>query len=296
MSAKGRRKACPLSPGRKEHIMKALIGLAFGTALVLPSAASEHAAIPVSELSHIHGVVLSTKSDLVLLATHYGLFAVDSAGSARMVSEAADDFMGFTAAIDGTLYASGHPATGGNIGIIGAESADAPWSKLSDGAQGPVDFHALTVSPADPLVLYGTYGGIQISRDGGRTWSMAGTGPEEVIDVAAGADDPGQLFAGTMTGLMESKDYGATWTIAAAEGLPVTAVETAPDGTLRLFIAGTGFARLDAGQIEVISNRDEVFLHMAFDREDPNDVMAVTAESDILASNDGGKTWSAFAP
>jgi len=276
--------------------MKVLIGLAFGTALVLPSAASEHAAITVSELSHIHGVVLSTKSDLVLLATHYGLFAVDSAGSARMVSEAADDFMGFTAAIDGTLYASGHPATGGNIGIIGAESADAPWSKLSDGAQGPVDFHALTVSPADPLVLYGTYGGIQISRDGGRTWSMAGAGPDEVIDLAAAADDPGHLFAGTMGGLMESKDYGATWTLAAAGGVPVTAVEIAPDGSLRVFIAGTGFARLEAGKIEVISDRaDEVFLHMAFDAEDPGNVIAVTAESDILASNDGGATWSAYA-
>lgn len=278
-------------------MMKSLIGLVFTTALAVPSVASEHsAAMPVSELSHIHGVVLPPKKDLVLLATHYGLFAVDSAGSARMVSEAADDFMGFTTAIDGTLYASGHPATGGNIGVIGAESVDGPWAKLSDGAQGPVDFHALSVSPADPLVLYGTYGGIQVSRDGGRSWSMAGTGTDEVIDLAAAADDPGHLFAGTMKGLMESRDYGATWSLAAAEGIPVTAVETAPDGTLRVFIAGTGFARLDAGEIEVISDRDEVFLHMAFDREEPNDVIAVTAESDILESNDGGKTWSAFTP
>lgn len=277
--------------------MKALFGLALATALAVPSTASEHSvAIPVSELSHIHGVVLPPNSDLVLLATHYGLFAVDSAGSARMVSEAADDFMGFTAAIDGTLYASGHPATGGNIGVIGAESVDRPWSKLSDGAQGPVDFHALSVSPANPLVLYGTYGGIQISRDGGRTWSMAGAGPDEVIDLAAAADDPGHLFAGTMGGLMESKDYGATWTLAAAGGVPVTAVEIAPDGSLRVFIAGTGFARLEAGKIEVISDRaDEVFLHMAFDAEDPGNVIAVTAESDILASKDGGATWSAYA-
>ena len=277
--------------------MKALIGLAFATAFAMPSAASEHfAAVPVNELSHIHGVVLPPESDLVLLATHSGLFAVDSVGSARLVSEAADDFMGFTTAIDGTLYASGHPATGGNIGLIGAKSVEGPWAKLSDGAGGPVDFHALTFRPADPLVLYGTYGGIQISRDGGSTWSMAGTGPQDVIDVAAGADDPGHLFAGTMKGLMESKDYGATWTLAAAEGIPVTAVETAPDGTLRIFIAGTGFARLDADGIEIVSDRDDVFLHMAFDREDPNDMIAMTAESEILASNDGGKTWSAFAP
>lgn len=279
-------------------IMKALIGLAFATALVLPAGASEHSAtIPVGNLTHIHGVVLPPSSDLVLLATHQGLFAADRAGSARMISEAPDDFMGFTAAVDGTLYASGHPAKGGNIGVIGTQSADGPWSKLSDGAKGPVDFHSLSVSPADPLVLYGTYGGIQISRDGGRNWLMVGTGPEEVIDLAAAADDPGHLFAGTMKGLMESKDYGVTWTLAAARGMPVTAVEIAPDGSLSVFIAGAGFAILgNAGEIEVISDRaDEVFLHMAFNRDDPDNVIAVTAESDILASNDGGKTWSAFA-
>lgn len=74
--------------------MKALIGLAFAAALVLPAVASEHsAAIPVSELTHIHGVVLPPNSDVVLLATHHGLFAVNSAGSARMASEEADDFM-----------------------------------------------------------------------------------------------------------------------------------------------------------------------------------------------------------
>lgn len=278
-------------------IMKALIGLAFATALVLPAGASEHSAtIPVANLSHIHGVVLPSNSDVVLLATHQGLFAADNAGSARMISEAADDFMGFTGAVDGTLYTSGHPAKGGNIGVIGTQSADGPWAKLSDGAQGPVDFHSLSVSPADPLVLYGTYGGIQISRDGGRNWLMVGTGPEEVIDLAAAADDPGHLFAGTMKGLMESKDYGVTWTLAAARGMPVTAVEIAPDGSLRVFIAGAGFALYEAREIEVISDlADEVFLHMAFDREDPDTVIAVTAESDVLASNDGGKTWSAFA-
>jgi hypothetical protein len=276
--------------------MYALIGLAFAIALASPSAASQHSrAIPVAELSHIHGVVLPPNSDVILLATHHGLFAVDSAGLARMVSEAADDFMGFTAAIDGRLYASGHLATGGNIGVIGAESVGGPWSKLSDGAGGPVDFHALSVSPADPMVLYGAYGGIQLSRDGGTTWSMAGAGPDEVIDLTASADDPGHLFAGTMSGLMESKDYGATWTLVAAGGIPVTAVEIASDGSLRMFIAGAGFARLRETEIEIIADRaDDVFLHMAFDREDPDKVIAVTADSDILESNDGGKTWSAF--
>ena len=40
----------------------------------------------------------------------------------------------------------------------------------------------MTVSPADPDTLYGSYGGVQVSRDGGRTWALAGSGPSELID------------------------------------------------------------------------------------------------------------------
>ena len=35
--------------------------------------------------------------------------------------------------------------------------------------------------PADPLTIYGAYGGIQISRDAGRTWRLAGPAPERLI-------------------------------------------------------------------------------------------------------------------
>lgn len=265
---------------------------------ILAAGATEHTApLPAGELSHIHGVVLPAGSDDVLLATHFGLYAVDRTGMAIMISAAADDFMGFTSGTDGRLYASGHPGTGGNTGVIGTSGAGADWSHLSDGIGGPVDFHSMTVSPADPDTLYGSYGGVQVSRDGGRTWALAGSGPSELIDLAAAADEPGHVYAATMTGLQQSVDFGKTWS-PVAEGAPVTAVEVASDGGLHAFVPGTGFLALnDTSELVPVGEiKDTVVLHMAFDPDDQEHLVAVTAESQVISSMNGGRSWSSFAP
>lgn len=262
--------------------------------LLAPALAGEH--VPtrsVGELSHIHGVVLPAGSNEIMLATHHGLYSVDAEGMATMMSATADDFMGFTASTDGKLFASGHPASGGNTGVIGAHIAGTGWTLLSSGANGPVDFHSMTVSSADPQTLYGSYGGIQVSRDGGASWAVAGPGPDDLIDIAAAADDPGHLYAGTMTGFYESFDFGRSWTAATDKALPVTAVETAPDGTVWAFIPSLGLHRLNGSELELSSPIiDAVILHMAFDPDDPNRMVAVTSESEVLSSDNGGETWS----
>ena len=266
--------------------------------LIGPAQGMDHSApVPVSELSHIHGVVLPRGSQDILLATHHGLFAVDAAGSARMISDVADDFMGFVGSPDGKLYASGHPQQGGNTGVIGAADQNAPWSRLSPGANGPVDFHAMTVSPAEPDVLYGSYGGIQVSRDAGRTWTVAGPGPDGLIDLAAAADEAGHLYAGTTQGLFESRDFGASWTVVAAEGQAVSSVEVASDGILRAFIAGDGLYALEAETMTKLGAMTEsIILHMAFDSDDTELAIAVTQGSEVLSSTDGGKSWSPLVP
>lgn len=134
------------------------------------------------------------------MATHYGMYAAAPDGKARQVSTTSEDFMGFTA-VPGNreiLFASGHPALGGNLGFIASEDGGASWTQVSEGAGGPVDFHALTVSAADPQVLYGYFHGIQISTDGGKTWAKAGPAPEKLIDLAASATDANTLYAGTI--------------------------------------------------------------------------------------------------
>jgi photosystem II stability/assembly factor-like uncharacterized protein len=83
------------------------------------------------------------------------------------------------------------------------------WEQRSPGVDGLVDFHQLTVSEADPDVLYGVYAGrLQVSRDGGHTWEVQGPVPDGLVGLAASGRDPEYLFAATQTGLLMSPDAG----------------------------------------------------------------------------------------
>jgi photosystem II stability/assembly factor-like uncharacterized protein len=160
------------------------------TAAVAAGLAARAESIPVSELkqqTHIHGLAVDRQDpENLLIATHHGLFRSGPDGKAERVS-IVQDFMGFTPhpADPDTLYASGHPAGGGNLGFIASTDGGANWAQVSPGEGGPVDFHQMTVSAADPAVVYGAFGGLQVSRDGGKTWSEAGQLPEGLIDLAA---------------------------------------------------------------------------------------------------------------
>ena len=101
--------------------------------------------------------------------------------------------------------------------------------QISPGLNGPVDFHQMTVSPADPETIYGAYGGLQRSRDGGKTWSAMGPTPEGQIDLAASSTDADTIYAATEAGLLFSGDAGSSWS-PLLEGAPVSMVEVTPDG------------------------------------------------------------------
>src|SRR3546814_16606559 len=86
--------------------------------------------------------------------THHGFFAVGPDGVAQQISETEDDFMGFTPhpSDPDVLYASGHPAGGGNLGFIVSRNGGQTWTKPSEGAGSPVDFPQMDASQADPRV------------------------------------------------------------------------------------------------------------------------------------------------
>src|SRR5918996_752920 len=146
----------------------------------------------LARATHFHGIAVDpTDPSRLYLATHHGLYAVEQDGSATQLSPV-QDFMGFTPhpTDPSILYASGHPATGGNLGFIASREGGASWSQLAEGVGGPVDFHQMDVSPADPNVIYGAYGGsLQISRDGGQTWEVVGPAPDGLIDLAASSTE-----------------------------------------------------------------------------------------------------------
>ena len=275
--------------------MSAAIAVLFACSPGL-NAAEHMAGVPVSDLSHIHGIAFGAANDLIL-ATHHGVFTVDPAGQARLISEP-HDFMGFTRADPDRLLASGHPAAGGNMGVLTSDDGGATWSLLSDGVGGPVDFHAMSVSPMDPQVIYGLYGDIQVSRDAGRMWAVSGPAPLDTLDLAAGPDDPATLYAGTVDGLMVSTDFGVSWTRSGPPGVPVTAVESTGSGEIYAFFAGDGLFRRDsAGTWTSLSKEfgQRVILHLAIHEDTPERLAAVTDTSAVLISEDAGKSWRPIA-
>jgi len=257
--------------------------------------------VPVSQLAgmtHIHGVAVD-RSDpsYLLIATHHGLYRAGPDGSSVQVSEV-QDFMGFNAhpSDPDILFASGHPAGGGNLGLVASRDGGRTWSQISPGLDGPVDFHQLAVSPADPDRIYGVYGGLQVSEDGGNTWKRAGPLPAKMIDLAASAKNSDVLYAATETGLLVSLDAGNSWK-PLLEDRPVTLVEATPGGVYA-FVYGEGLKRASEGTFNWTTLSpdwgDDYILHLAADPTSADRMYAATGSSVLLESTDGGKTWTAF--
>lgn len=263
----------------------------------------------VSELArntHFHGIAAHPADDAAIyLATHHGIFVVQSDGTAHRVSNDQNDYMGFTPhpTDPEVLFGSGHPVGGGNMGFITSSDGGKNWRKIADGVDGPVDFHQMDVNKADPMIVVGISGGLQISRDGGLEWSMIGPAPEGVIDIAASGIDANTFYAATRNGLMRSTDGGGTWTAAHTLRRPATLVHTTSDGTLNAFQIGGGLLRTNEKSLRWRRVNDDFgdayIAHMAVAPGDENVLFAITIDPNtraqaIVASQDGGETWSAL--
>jgi photosystem II stability/assembly factor-like uncharacterized protein len=277
--------------------------VALTTALLanaLPAYAERVQLSALDQQTHYHGLAVDPADPSRLyLATHHGFYLVYPDGTAERVS-AVQDFMGFTPhpTDPSILYASGHPSSGGNLGFLLSADGGANWTQVSAGFNGPVDFHQMDVSPADPQVIYGSYGGIQVSRDGGKTWQMAGPAPAGLISLAASAQGANRIYAATEGGLLVSDDAGATWRMLAHEGAVVSMVTTGPDGALYAFVVGRGLVLAQESDLEAWSAigdvNSRILLHLAIDGRDPQHLFAIAHKAGLLASEDGGKSWRAF--
>ncbi|HEY0834060.1 MAG TPA: hypothetical protein VGE72_09155 [Azospirillum sp.] len=283
-----------------KSILKTLAGALLAAGLAGAPAVAE--TVRLSQVSHLHGIAVDPADPSRLyLASHHGVFLTNPDGTATRVSDNRHDYMGFTPnpRQPGAFYASGHPEKGGNLGVIVSNDGARTWTLLSKGVNGPVDFHSMDVSPADPDVLYGHYGSVQVSRDGGKSWAVAGKPSAEMFDLAASATDANTVFAGTRNGLMVSRDAGKTWQAAYMVQRPVSMVATGKDGTAYAFQIGTGLLKTRepslAWQPVARDFGDAVLIHLAIDPTNADRLYAVTDKSAILKSVDGGKSWAPFA-
>jgi photosystem II stability/assembly factor-like uncharacterized protein len=177
------------------------------------------------------------------------------------------------------------------------------WTQLAEGVGGPVDFHQMDVSPADPKTIYGAYGGgLQVSRDGGRSWEVIGAAPEGLIDLAASSDDANTLYAATQSGLLKSENGGVTWQDAHWLRQPALMVHATPDGAVHAFAIDAGLIRTVEPELtwQTVSKDGfgaDYVLHLAVDPTNDGRLYAITfnpqtKQQAILASRDGGKTWA----
>ena len=274
-----------------------LLSFALALGVASPALAQSKTVADLAGRTHIHGLAFDrAEPDNILIATHHGLMRAAADGSVSEISDSRDDFMGFSphpsdAAI---LFASGHPKDGGNLGFIKSTDAGKSWTQISPGANGPVDFHQLAVSPSNPDVFFGSYGSIQTSADGGATWTIAGEAPPKLIDLTVSPADSSVVYAATETGLMISRDGAKNWDVLIAD-VPVTTVELTADGTIYAFVPGRGLLKATetAPKFETIGQGPDnagYILHLAAAANSPERLVAVTGELAIVVSGDAGAT------
>jgi mono/diheme cytochrome c family protein len=148
-------------------------------------------------------------------------------------------------------------------------------------------------------VIYGVYKGLQVSRDGGRSWQITGTLPDDTFDLAASPRNPDRIYAAARGGLFISEDSGGNWAPATLQRRPATLVHVAEDNRVYAFVYGVGLlasSETDAGwELRSDGFADRYLLHMASDPARPEVLHVVSDTGAILTSRDGGRSWVSYA-
>ncbi len=258
----------------------------------------DHKLIPIKEITHGHGLAVAVNDQSKLyIATHHGLLVLIDEKDLYRVGESRDDYMGFsTHASDPTIFfSSGHPSYGGNIGFQKSEDGGFTWKKISDGLNGPVDFHAMAVSSVNPDLIFGWFrGDIQRSTDGGTSWEKFPT-QFPIIALAADTKNEDVLYAASPLGLYKSINRGEAWHSLFDGFVASVAVHPATQ-TVFSFSEKFRLAKsVDGGKTwENINQRfdGETPLFISFYRQDPEIVYLMTEKNSIYKSTDGGDSWN----
>ncbi len=187
---------------------------------------------------HVHGLGIDpSDSSILYIATHGDFYRSVAGGPPVKVDIQRADYMAFTAPLNegAPLYASGHPSTGGNTGLIKSTDGGQTWQVVSTVLDPPVDFHSMALSRSDPNIIIGFDSagrGLFKTTDAGQTWEKLDY-PEYITALALSPNTPEITFAGTGAGLFQSSDGGASWShLNQYKGLMVHALAFSADGAL----------------------------------------------------------------
>ena len=179
------------------------------------------------------------------------------------------------------------------------------WQSVGNTLAG-MTVRALRVDASNPdLIFAGTdANGLQISRDGGLTWTAAIPGDNHTINSLDTGSAPGQWLAGSLgAGIIDSQDGGLTWQTGLLPGQINTftlSLAVAPIGNaIYASIEKLGIVKsTDLGRHWTLINNgmpatdiDAVMV----DATDPAIVYAASASLGPFYSHDGGASWAAAA-
>lgn len=259
---------------------------------------------PVSSLSHSHGIAVDVSdASRVYIATHEGLHVLQNGTGLFRVGNTQDDLMGFSPhpTNPNIFFSSGHPARGGNIGFQKSTDGGVTWERVSAGLNGPVDFHSMTVSTANPDNVYGFFGGrLQRSTDSGASWEYA-NGTVAPLSLSTHPANPDVVYAATQNGVQMSEDKGDSWKSLSPEldGGAVSLFVLHPDDaqyalTFSERLGGLGKSTNGGMTWERISETfgGDTVLYLSFSKSEPDVVYALTNTNSVYKSTDRGNIWA----
>lgn len=256
--------------------------------------------IPINEITHGHGMSVDIEDpNIIYIATHHGLLELKNEKDLYQVGSAKDDYMGFSPhpTDPKIFFSSGHPEAGGNIGFQKSVDGGFTWNKVSDGMNGPVDFHAMTVSPANPDLIFGWYqGAIQRSTDGGKNWEIASTTRVPIVNLAADPKDENIVYAASPQGLIVSTNKGKDWDTILPGFVSTVAINPQASQKLLSYSEKEQLAKSNNSgktwEKITVDFSGETPLFISYNRQDSEIVYLLTEKNSLYKSSDGGNSWS----
>lgn len=258
-----------------------------------------------TSITHGHGLAVNIVDPQTLyITTHHGLLVLRNERELYRLGKSHDDFMGFTVhpTLANVFYSSGHPERGGNLGFLKSDDGGINWQNVSDGKNGPVDFHAMAISTVDPKIVYGWFqGNLQRSDDAGSNWEIVNR-DHLFVSLATDPADAQKVYGISPNGegVLMSIDRGVSWQSLSQEleGGMVSVLALNPRNSMEMLtfaakLGGLGKST-DGGETwQKISEKfgGATVLFIAYDAQNPGKLYLLTHENNIWKSIDGGAQW-----
>ena len=158
----------------------------------------------------------------------------------------------------------------GEGGLYRLTEGDSKWAAVENGLPENPQVRALLVNPDNPDTVYaGTQDGVYRSDDHGENWRRTDTLSGEVWSLTAHPNDSSIMFAGYDQGrVCRSDDGGESWRQLNTKGLLHPHITMNPYEIVKRVIG------------------------LSVDPAHPNDVYGAIEVGGLIASRDGGETWS----